>query len=62
MVDYQAVKAFFETKNLSYYTFYPKAEKPIKAVIHHLPINTHVEGIADGLVDLGFEEEVVVSA
>jgi hypothetical protein len=55
MVYYQAVKQFFETKSLSYYTFYPKAEKPIKAVICHLPIDTHVEDIADGLVDLGFD-------
>jgi hypothetical protein len=54
IVDYQTVKAFFETKNLSYYTFYPKVEKSIKAVISHLPINAHAEGIADGLVDLGF--------
>jgi hypothetical protein len=33
MVDYQSVKGHFEANNLSYYTFYPKSERPIKAVI-----------------------------
>jgi hypothetical protein len=53
-VDYQSVKTYFESKNLSYYTFYPKSEKPIKAVIHHLPVNTPAKDISEGLVDLGF--------
>jgi hypothetical protein len=35
-VDYQEVKAFFETKNLSYYTFYTKAKKPTNSIILHL--------------------------
>jgi hypothetical protein len=52
MVDYQAVKTFFNDHTLSYYTFYPKAEKPITAVIRYLPINTPAEDIADGLVEL----------
>jgi hypothetical protein len=43
MVNYQSVKAYFESNNLSYYTFYPKAEKPIKALIPHLPTNTLAE-------------------
>jgi hypothetical protein len=30
MVDYQAVKAHFENTKLSYYTFYPKSQKPVK--------------------------------
>jgi hypothetical protein len=55
MVDYQAVKTFFSDHTLSYYTFYPKAEKPIKAVIRHLPINTPVEDTAYGLVELCFD-------
>jgi hypothetical protein len=53
MVDYQSVKSNFETNNLSYYIFYLKSQKPIKAVISHLPQNTPVEDIAEGLVDLG---------
>jgi hypothetical protein len=54
-VNYQSVKTYFETNNLSYYTIYPKSEKPIKAVIRHLPVNTPAEDIAEGLVDLGFD-------
>jgi hypothetical protein len=55
MMDYQSVKTYFESKNLPYYIFYPKSEKPIKAVISHLPINTPAEDIAEGPVDLGFD-------
>jgi hypothetical protein len=53
MVDFQAVKLHFESNNLSFYSF-PKSENPIKAVIHHLPINTPAEDMAEGLGDLGF--------
>jgi hypothetical protein len=49
MADYPAVKTFFNDHTLSDYTFYLKVEKPIKAVIRHLPINTPAEYIADGL-------------
>jgi hypothetical protein len=44
----------YNTNNLSYYTLYPKSQKPIKAVIRHLPQNTPAEDMHDGLVDLGF--------
>jgi hypothetical protein len=37
------VKAHFDSRNLSYYVFFPNSEKPIKAVIRHLPINTRAE-------------------
>jgi hypothetical protein len=50
MVDYQSVEAHFETNNL--YTFYPKSQKPIKAVTRHPPQNTPAEDIYDGPVDL----------
>jgi hypothetical protein len=53
MVDYQSVKGHFEA--LPYNTFYPKSERPIKAVIRHLPINTPAKDIAEELVDLDFE-------
>jgi hypothetical protein len=56
MVDYQSVKAHLETKNLSYYTFYPKSQKPIKAV---KPQKTNAEDIHDGLVELGFDVIIV---
>jgi hypothetical protein len=45
MVDYQAVRNFLDTHSLSYFTFYLKADKPIKAVTRHLPINTPAEDI-----------------
>jgi hypothetical protein len=48
------VKSHFEKNNLSYLTIYPKSEKPIKAVIRHLPQNTPAEDICDGLMSLGF--------
>jgi hypothetical protein len=57
MVDYQSVKAYFESNNISYCTFYHKSVNPIKAMIRHLPVNTRTsaEGIAEALVDLGFD-------
>jgi hypothetical protein len=54
MADFQSVKSHFYSQNLSYYSFFPKSEKPIKAVICHLPHNTPAEDISDGLVSLGF--------
>jgi hypothetical protein len=55
MVVFLGVKSHFETNNLSYFTFNPKSENPIKAVIRHLPVNTPAEDIRDGLVSLGFD-------
>jgi hypothetical protein len=55
MVEYQSVKAHFESNNVSYYTFYPKSERPIKAMLHHLSVNTLEEETAVWLVDLRFE-------
>jgi hypothetical protein len=55
MADFQSVKSHFATNNLSCYTFYPKSEKPMKAVIRHLPYNTPAEDISDGLLSLGFD-------
>jgi hypothetical protein len=52
MADFLAVKSHFEGNNLSFFTFYPKSEKPTKAVIRHLPFNTPAENICDGLVAL----------
>jgi hypothetical protein len=55
MVDYQAVKSYFNQNSLSYFTSFPKSEKLIKAVLRHLPSNTPAQDISDGLVDLGFD-------
>jgi hypothetical protein len=37
MVYYLAVKAHIDSTSMSYFTFFPKSLKPIKAVIRHLP-------------------------
>jgi hypothetical protein len=59
MADFLAIKSHFEGNKLSFFTFYPKSEKPIKAVIRHLPQNSPAEDICDGLVSIGYD---VVSA
>jgi hypothetical protein len=58
-VDFAAVKSHLETHNLPYFTFYPKSLKSIKNVIRHLPINTPVEDIADGLMGLGLGFDII---
>jgi hypothetical protein len=55
MTNFQSVKSHFDSRNLSYYSFFPKSEKPIKAVILHLPHNTPMEEISDRLVSLSFD-------
>jgi hypothetical protein len=55
MADFETVKSYFTKNKLSYYSFFPKSQKPIKAVIRHLPPNTPAEDISDGLVNSGFD-------
>jgi hypothetical protein len=55
MPDFSAIKKYLDNNNLSYFTFFPKSEKPIKAVICHLPMNSPAQDISDGLMDLGFD-------
>jgi hypothetical protein len=55
MADFSAIRKYLDKNNRSYFTFYPKSEKPIKAVVRHLPSNTPAQDISDGLVDLGFD-------
>jgi hypothetical protein len=55
MADFQSVKFHFDSQNISYYSFFPKAVKTIRAVIRHLPQNTPAEDISDGLTSLGFD-------
>jgi hypothetical protein len=55
MADFSAIKSHFDTQNLQYFTYYPKIQKPIKAVIRHLPSNTPAEDLSDGLADLGYD-------
>jgi hypothetical protein len=55
MADYSAMKSYLEKNNLHYFTFSPNSEKPIKAVIRHLPPDTSVEDISNSPEDLGFK-------
>jgi hypothetical protein len=55
MSDFKSVKSNFDSQNLSYYSFFSASEKPIKAVIRHLPHNTSAEDISDGLVSRVFK-------
>jgi hypothetical protein len=55
MTDFEAVKSYFSTQNLSYYSFFPKSEKRVKAVLRHLTSNTPAQDIPDELVTLGFD-------
>jgi hypothetical protein len=55
MADFSAIRSHFESKNLHYFVFDPESQKPVKAVIQHLPISISIEDISVGLVNLGFD-------
>jgi hypothetical protein len=46
-------QSHFESNILPHVTFYPKSQKPIKAVMRHLPVSAPAERISDGLVGFG---------
>jgi hypothetical protein len=52
--DFSAIRKHLDNNNLSYFTFSPKSEKHVKAVIRHLPTNTPAQDISDGLMGLSF--------
>jgi hypothetical protein len=54
MEDYTTLKTHLENTERNY-TFHPKEEKPIKAVIRHLPIDTPAEDIANELLAMGYK-------
>jgi hypothetical protein len=54
MADYLAMKSYLEKHNLHYFTFFSNSEKPIEAVIRHLPPDTPTESISNSLENLGF--------
>jgi hypothetical protein len=54
MADYSAMKSYLEKNNLHYFAFSPNSEKPLKAVIRHLPPDTPAEDISNSLEDLVF--------
>jgi hypothetical protein len=53
--DFSAIKAYFTSKNLSFFTFFPKSQQPVKAVLRHLPSVTPAENISEALTELGFD-------
>jgi hypothetical protein len=53
MADFEAVKSHLSSNYLS--SSFLKSQKPIKAVIPHLPPDTPAEDICEGLVNLGFD-------
>jgi hypothetical protein len=55
LANFHSVKSLFDSQRLSYFTFSPKCDKPIKAVIRHLPLDIPAKDIHDGLVNLGFD-------
>jgi hypothetical protein len=54
MADYTSIISYLEKNNLQYFTSSPNFEKPIKAVIRHLPPDTPEEDISNSLEGLGF--------
>jgi hypothetical protein len=46
MVDFSAICSNFERNNLPYFIFYSTSQKPIKAVIQHLPVSYPAEDIS----------------
>jgi hypothetical protein len=54
MADYSAMKSYLEKNNLQYFYFSPNSEKPLKAVIRHLPSDRPAENISNALEGLGF--------
>jgi hypothetical protein len=54
MANYSAIRAYFDYKDLHYFTFHRKSEKSVKAVNRHLPINKPAEDRSNGLQDLGY--------
>jgi hypothetical protein len=45
MEDFTIIHCHFESNNLSYFTFYPKFQKPVKAVVRRLPVSSPAEDI-----------------
>jgi hypothetical protein len=54
MVDNLAMKSYLEVNKPQFFTLDPNSEKPIKAVIRHLPLETPAEDISNSLEGFGF--------
>jgi hypothetical protein len=44
MADYRAIQSLLSQRGFPFFTFYIKGDKPVKAVIRHLPNNTSSSG------------------
>jgi hypothetical protein len=55
MADYSAIIHYLDCQLLNHYTFFPKSEKPIKAVLRHLLTDTPAEDISNALVELDYD-------
>jgi hypothetical protein len=55
MADLSTILSHFKSNNPPYFTFYPKYQKHIKAVIWYLSFTTPAEDISVGLVDLDLD-------
>jgi hypothetical protein len=55
MDDYSVLKTHLDNNQTHYFTYHPKAEKPIQVVIRHLPGETPAEDIANKLLALGYK-------
>jgi hypothetical protein len=55
MADFSAIRSHFESNHLRYFTFYPKSQKLIEAMIWHLAISAPAEDVSDGLENLSFD-------
>jgi hypothetical protein len=53
--DYKTIQNLLGQKGLPFFTFCTKGDKPVKAVIMHLPNNTSCEDIRVALQELGYE-------
>jgi hypothetical protein len=54
MVGYNAMQKFLTEKNLHFFTFYMKTNKPIKAVISNLPASISAEDITVALQEIDY--------
>jgi hypothetical protein len=55
MVDYKAIQKFLTEKNLHVFTFYTKADKPVKAVIRYLSCSTSADDIIVALQEIDYD-------
>jgi hypothetical protein len=52
MVDYNAIQKFLTEKSLHFFTFYTKADKPVKSIIMYFPGSTSAQDITVTLQEI----------